>query len=60
MFTPLALTAEAPSPPRLASPDGSGREAKIEIVLANGRRVIVPSSIDPASLARLLPVLERA
>lgn len=58
MFTPLALTAEAPSPPRLASPDG--RDAKIEIVLANGRRVIVPTSVDPAALARLLPVLESA
>ena len=61
MFTPLALTAEeAPSAPGLASPDGSGREAKIEIVLANGRRVIVSASVDPASLARLLPVLESA
>jgi transposase len=59
MFTPLALTAEAPSAPRL-SPDGSGREAKIEIVLANGRRVIVSASVDPAALARLLPVLESA
>jgi len=60
MFTPLALTAETPSAPRLASPDGSGREAKIEIVLANGRRVIVWASVDPAALARLLPVLESA
>lgn len=59
MFTPLALTAEAPSAPRLASPDRLGA-ATIEIVLANGRRVIVPSSVDPAVLARLLPVLERA
>jgi transposase len=33
---------------------------RIEIVLANGRRVIVPASVDPAALARLLPVLERA
>ena len=60
MFTPLALTADAPSPPRLASPDGSRREAKIEIVLANGLRVIVPTSVDPAALARLQPVLESA
>jgi transposase-like protein len=58
MFTPLA--AEAPSAPRLASHDGWGREAKIEIVLANGRRVIVSVSVDPAALARLLPVLESA
>ena len=60
MFTPLALRAEAPSAPGLASPDGSGCEAKIEIVLGNVRRVIVSASVDPAALARLLPVLERA
>lgn len=60
MFTSLALTSEAPSAPRLASPDGSGREARIEIVLANGRRMIVSASVDPAALARLLPVLESA
>jgi hypothetical protein len=29
-------------------------------VLANGRRVIVSASVDPAALARLLPVLESA
>ena len=59
MFTPVDVTAGALSVPRLASPAGSGA-ATIEIVLANGRRVIVPSSVDPAALARLLPVLERA
>jgi transposase len=58
MFTPVDVTADALSSPRLASPDRSGA-ATIEIVLANGRRVIVPSSVDPAALARLLPVLER-
>ena len=59
MFTPVDVTAGALSVPRLASPAGSGA-ATIEIVLANGRRVIVPSSVDPAALARLLSVLERA
>jgi len=38
----------------------TGTDPKIEIVLANGRRIIVPAGIDPGSLARLLPVLERA
>lgn len=60
MFTPVAVTADAASAPRLGSPDGSGRDARFEIVLANGRRVIVPLSVDLAALARLLPVLERA
>jgi transposase len=59
VFTPVDVPADALSAPRLASPDGSGA-ATIEIVLANGRRVIVPSSVDPTALARLLPVLERA
>ena len=44
----------------LGSPDGWGLEAKFEIVLANGRRVIFPASIAPTVLARLLPVLEGA
>jgi len=38
----------------------TGTDPKTEIVLANGRRIIVPAGIDPGSLARLLPVLERA
>lgn len=58
-FTPVDVMANALSAPRLVSPDRSGA-ATIEIVLANGRRVIVPSSVDPGALARLLPVLERA
>jgi transposase len=57
VFTPVDVRANALSAPRLVSPEGA---ATIEIVLANGRRVIVPSSVDPAALARLLPVLERA
>jgi transposase-like protein len=59
MFTPVDVTAGALSAPGLASADRSSA-ATIEIVLANGRRVIVPLSVDPAALARLLPVLERA
>lgn len=51
MFTPLALASPAAA---------SASETKVEIVLANGRRVVVAASIDPAALARLLPVLEGA
>jgi transposase len=58
VFTSVDVTADALSSRRLATPDRSGA-AMVEIVLANGRRVIVPSSVDPAALARLLPVLER-
>jgi len=30
----------------------------VEIVLRNGRRLLVPSSVEPDALARLLPILE--
>jgi hypothetical protein len=30
----------------------------LEIVLRNGRRLLVPSAVDPEMLARLLPVLD--
>lgn len=51
-FTPLAVVA--------APAAASASETKVEIVLVNGRRVVVAASIDPAALARLLPVLEGA
>ena len=53
---PVTVFAESAS----AAPAASAAEAKVEIVLANGRRVVVAASIDPAALARLLPVLEGA
>jgi hypothetical protein len=46
--------------PASAPPTASEPETKVEIVLANGRRVVVAASIDPVALARLLPVLEGA
>lgn len=33
-------------------------EAAIEVILRNARRMIVPISIDPAVLARLLPIVD--
>lgn len=61
-FTAVTLASGAASPgvseappPAAAAP---APEPIIEIVLRNGRRVIVPSSIAPSALARLLPVLE--
>ena len=45
---------EAPLTP-VATP---APEATIEIVLRNGRRMTVPASIDPKTLARLLPVVD--
>ena len=53
-FVPVKMSPdiEAQSP-RQPTPD-----VQLEIVLRNGRRLRVPSSVDPDALARLLPVFE--
>jgi|SRR6056297_1624978 len=57
MFTPVAVAAAPPSSAveaaRTASP-----EDRLEIVLGNGRRLVVPADVDPQALARLLPVID--
>lgn len=61
MFMAVSLAASAAStsvvetPPRVVTPSV---EATIEVVLGNARRMIVPVSIDPAVLARLLPIVD--
>jgi len=40
-------------PPRQPAP-----AVQLEIVLKSGRRLLVPSSVEPDALARLLPILE--
>jgi hypothetical protein len=35
-------------------------ETRVEIVLGNGRRVVVPVSVDPVALGRLLPIVDGA
>jgi competence protein ComEA len=52
---PIVVKAEV-SPPVVPAGSSSGR---VEIVLANGRRVIVDAGVDVASLARLVTALER-
>jgi len=61
MFTPVEIGPdlrerqwEAPAPQR------TGADERVEITLANGRRLIVGMSIDATSLTRLVQVLERA
>ena len=39
-------------------PVAAGGDARIEVALANGRRVYIPVGFDPVALARLLPVLD--
>ena len=56
-FVPVTFKLEASVQ---AAPKADTRcQERIEIVLVNGRRVIVPATIDPDSLARLLAALER-
>ena len=61
-FIPLMLGAEEPAgtPAPRSARASADSTAKIEIVLANGRRLTVPVAIDPAVLAGLLPVLDGA
>jgi transposase len=58
-FIPLMVSA-GPSAAASMAPLRSNPEAKIKITFANGRRVSISTSIDPAVLARLLPVLDGA
>jgi transposase len=59
-FIPLALSLGTPAPvPSTASVARHDTpDVQLEIVLRNGRRLLVPSAVDPEMLARLLPVLE--
>ncbi len=58
-FRPVAFLTE-PAAPAVAAPQHGAASETIEILLANGRRIVVSAGIDPEALARLLPVLERA
>lgn len=53
-FAPVLM---APEKPSRVEPSGADR---IEIVLGNGRRLIVGAGIDASALARVVAVLERA
>ncbi|NDW32751.1 transposase [Salipiger sp. PrR007] len=53
-FVPLTLAPESSDPP----PRAAAKDVQLEIVLRNGRRLIVSPAVDPDALARLLPVLE--
>ncbi|MFC3060510.1 IS66-like element accessory protein TnpA [Paenirhodobacter populi] len=59
-FIPLAISPVAPAvvPVTAQQAPRDTRDVQLEIVLRNGRRLLVPSSVEPEVLARLLPVLE--
>jgi len=52
-FVPVQMTSERDTSPRQPAPD-----VQLEILLRNGRRLLVSSSVDADALARLLPILE--
>lgn len=53
-FVPVEMAPDLDAqPPRQPVP-----AVQLEIVLNSGRRLLVPSSVEPDALARLLPILE--
>jgi transposase len=52
-FAPVVVAADPPRPP-------APGEDRVEILLANGRRVLVSVGVDADGLARLVRALERA
>lgn len=59
-FIPLAASPMASAAVPAAAQDAPREtpDVQLELVLRNGRRLLVPSSVDPEVLARLLPALE--
>ena len=59
-FIPLAVSPMAPAamPATAQEAPRDTPNVQLEIVLRNGRRLLVPSSVAPEVLARLLPALE--
>lgn len=57
-FSPVVIAADPPT----AKPDHAPAQhdaGRIEILLANGRRIVVGSAVDASALARVVKVLER-
>jgi len=59
-FIPLAVSSMAPVavPATAQEAPRNTPDVQLEVLLRNGRRLLVPSSVDPEVLARLLPALE--
>jgi len=56
-FRPLEFLPETFAAAALAAPDGGD---KIEVVLLNGRKLVVPTAVGPDVLARFIAMAERA
>lgn len=55
-FVPLMVESARPAPAE--RPPLGADDARIDITLTNGRRMTIPSSLDPSHLAALLTVLD--
>ena len=54
VFAPVVLTGGS-----RVSPSGAITHGRMEIVLVNGRRIVVDAGVDAAALGRIVNVLER-
>ena len=57
-FVPLSISPPATASCEIASSPRLADDKTLEICLPNGRRLTIPASLDPAILARLLPVVD--
>lgn len=58
-FAPVVIAPEQPERAALPPPSSAPARGRMEIVLGNGRRVIVDAGVSAAALARVIKVLER-
>lgn len=58
VFVPLATSPPEAPPCDMAARPVSGGGIQITVDLVNGRRLTIPTTLDPDILARLLPVLD--
>jgi transposase len=59
-FTPLRIAPDVPRPAREEPCRGQAAQDRVEVVLTNGRRLVVGAAVDLEVLVRLVQVLERA
>ena len=52
------ITASQPGPVDPPDPPDPSRNTQVEIALPNGRRLIVPTGVEPEALARILSVVD--
>ncbi|NKE92361.1 IS66-like element accessory protein TnpA [Rhizobium phaseoli] len=57
-FVPLSILPPSAASSEMMAPLQADGDKLIEIGLPNGRRLMIPASLDPTILARLLPVVD--